>query len=118
MTGIERFEIGQRMSQMAIYGDLIWLAGQCGSAGKSVTEQTAEALEKVDRLLAQAGADKTRIVNTTIWLEDIRNYDEMNAVWDKWIPEGYAPTRSCGESRLGGTGYSVEIICVAVKAKA
>jgi len=117
MADIERLNTSTRMSQMAIYGDIIWLAGQCGTAGKSVAEQTKEALTKVDDLLAKAGADKTRLVNTTIWLSDISTYDEMNAVWDKWVPEGYAPTRSCGESRLGGTGYNVEIICVAVKSR-
>ena len=41
------------------------------------------------------------------------DYDEMNAVWDAWIPEGCAPARACGESRLGGVGYDVEIICIA-----
>lgn len=115
MADIERFETATRMSQMAIYENLIWLAGQCGTAGKSVTEQTTEALEKIDRLLMKAGSDKTRLLNTTIWLSNIETYDEMNAVWDKWIPQGFAPTRSCGESRLGGTGYDVEIICVAAR---
>jgi len=114
---IERFETGTRMSQMAIYGDLIWLAGQCGSPNKSVAEQTSEALLKIDRLLAEAGSDKTRIVNTTIWLSDISTYDEMNTIWDEWMPEGCPPTRACGESRLGGDGYDVEIICVAVRSR-
>lgn len=115
MADIKRIETGKRMSQAVVYGDLVWLAGQCGTAGKSITEQTKEALAGVERLLIEAGSDKTRILNTTIWLENIEAYDEMNAVWDKWIPEGYAPTRSCGESRLGGFGYDVEIICVAAK---
>lgn len=115
MGDIKRIETGRRMSQATIYGDLIWLAGQCGTAGESVVKQTKEALEKIERLLLKAGSDRTRILNTVIWLADITTYDEMNAVWDEWIPEGCAPTRSCGESRLGGVGYEVEIICVAAK---
>ena len=115
MTEIKRFETERRMSQMVVYGDLIWLAGQCGAANKSTAEQTREALRKIDMYLAQAGSDKTKILNTTIWLADIADYDEMNQVWDNWMPEGCAPARACGEAKLGGSGYSVEIICVATK---
>ena len=112
---IERYETGHRMSQMVVHGDLIWLAGQCGTANKSTAAQTREALEKIDTLLTQAGSDKTRLLNTTIWLANIEDYDEMNKVWDHWMPEGHAPARACGESRIAGRGYSVEIICCAAK---
>ena len=118
MADIKRIKTDQRMSQAVIHDDLIWLAGQCGTAGKTITEQTREALEKVERRLAEAGSDKTRIVNTTIWLANIEDYDAMNAVWDEWMPEGFAPARACGETRLGGVGYDIEIICVAVKNQA
>ncbi len=114
MTDIKRIEAGKRMSQVAIYGDIVWLSGQCGTAGDSITRQTQQALEKVGKLLEQAGSDKTRIVNTVIWLAKIEDYDEVNAVWDAWVPNGLAPTRSCCEARLGGNGYDIEIICVAV----
>ncbi len=113
MAEIKRIEVGKRMSQAAVYGGLVWLTGQCGTAGENIAGQTAEALTKIDRLLAAAGSDKTRILNTTIWLADMDDYDAMNAVWDAWAPEGSASTRACGESRLGGVGYGVEIICVA-----
>ncbi len=63
--------------------------------------------------MLEAGSDKTRILSATIWLSDIASYDELNAVWDAWIPDGCAPARACGESRLAGEGYDVEIICVA-----
>lgn len=115
MADIKRIATSKRMSQVAVYGDLVWLAGQCGTAGKSITEQTEEALQNVERLLTEVGSDKTKILNTIIWLADIESYDEMNTVWDEWIPEGFAPTRSCGESRLGGVGYGVEIICIAAR---
>ncbi len=113
MAEIKRIETGKRMSQAAVYGGLVWLAGQCGTAGESITAQTQESLANVERLLAEAGSDKTRILNTTIWLANMDDYAEMNAVWDAWVPEGFASTRACGESRLGGVGWGVEIICVA-----
>ncbi len=113
MEEIKRIGIGPRMSQAAVYGGLVWLTGQCGTAGDGIAAQTAESLAKIDRLLAEAGSDKTRILNTTIWLANMDDYDEMNAVWDAWAPEGCTSTRACGESRLGGVGYGIEIICVA-----
>ena len=105
--------IGNDIDIQGLHDRLVWLAGQCGTANESITVQTRESLEKIERLLAEAGSDKSRILNTTIWLADINDYDEMNAVWDAWMPEGCAPARACGESRLGGSGYNVEIICVA-----
>ncbi len=115
MSAIERFGATRRMSQVVVYQDLIWLAGQCGTAGKSVTEQTREALNKIAVFLGQNGSDTTRILSATIWLSDIVSYDEMNAVWDGWIPEGCAPAHACSVARLGGEGYDVEISCVAAK---
>ncbi len=115
MTDILRFNPGERMSQAVVYGNLVWLAGQCGTAGQSVTAQATEALGKIEKLLLEAGSDKTRILNTTIWLANIESYDELNAVWDAWIPEGCAPSRACAEARLAGKGYEVEIICIAAK---
>ena len=113
MTTIKRIGVGARMSQAAVFGGLVWLSGQCGTAGESIAAQTREALDKIDQLLAEAGSDKKRILNTTIWLADIGDYDDMNAVWDAWAPEGHTSPRACSEARLGGVGYRVEIICVA-----
>ena len=113
MAEIKRIETGKRMSQAVVHGGLVWLAGQCGTAGESITVQTQEALARIERLLAESGSDKTRILNTTIWLANMDDYAEMNAVWDAWLPEGSAPARACGESRLGGVGFGVEVICVA-----
>ena len=113
MTDTVRVKPGKRMSQAVACGDLVWLAGQCGTSGNSITEQTKEALEKIEKLLLETGSDRTRILNTTIWLANIDAYDEMNAVWDEWIPHGCEPSRACGETKLAGIGYDVEIICVA-----
>lgn len=115
MTDIERQGVDPRMSQVVVFGDLIWLSGQCGTAFDSTANQAREALEKIERYLAEAGSDKSRILSTTIWLTDISDYDAVNEVWDAWIPAGCAPARSCGETKIGGEGYSVEIICVAAK---
>ena len=112
---IERIESGPRMSQAVVHGDTVYLAGQVGKPGTSVTEQTREVLAQIDRLLAEAGSDKTRILSAQIWMADMANFAEMNAVWDAWVPAGHAPARATGESALATPDYKVEIIVVAAQ---
>lgn len=115
MAEIIRKHTGARMSQMVIHGDTIYLAGQVGTAGAPVAQQTQDCLDKVDALLAEAGSDKTKILSTTIWMADMDDFAEMNAVWDAWVPEGHAPARATGESALATPDYKVEVIVIAAK---
>lgn len=114
MTEIKRIETGPRMSQAVIANGIVWLAGQVGEPGASVTDQTRVVLEQVDRLLAEAGSDKTRIVSAQIWLADMADFAEMNAVWDQWAPQGNTPARATGEAKLATPDYKVEVIVTAV----
>ena len=116
MTTITRIATGQRMSQAVIYGQTIYLAGQVGTPGTSVTAQTQEILEKIESLLEQARSDKTQILSATIWMASMDSFDEMNAVWDAWVPEGHAPARATGESALATPEHLVEILIIAAKA--
>ncbi len=116
MSDIKRIECGTRMSQAVVHSGTIYLAGQVGEPGASVTAQTQQILANIDRLLAVAGSDKTRILSAQIWLADIADFAEMNAVWDAWVPAGNCPTRAAGESKLAAPAYKVEIIVVAAKA--
>ncbi|MCT2540135.1 RidA family protein [Sedimentimonas flavescens] len=116
MAEIKRIECGARMSEAVVYNGLIWLAGQVGAPGESVTAQTKAILASIDQLLAEAGSDKTRILSAQIWLTDIADFAEMNAVWDAWVPAGHCPARATGEARLATPDYRVEIIITAAQA--
>jgi enamine deaminase RidA (YjgF/YER057c/UK114 family) len=115
---ITRARAGPRMSQAVVHGGTIYLAGQVAdkAKGKSVGEQTKEILAQIDRLLAEAGSDKTRILSTTIYLADITTFAEMNAVWDAWVAPGHAPARATVEAKLAAPAYTVEIACIAAEA--
>lgn len=114
---IQRIEPGKRLSQAVAYGNLVFLAGQVAmdKPGASMAEQTRNILERIDKLLAQAGTDKSRILSANIWITDMRQFDEMNRVWDAWVAEGCAPARATVESRLASPDYCVEIMCVAAR---
>lgn len=110
---IRRIEPGKRMSQAVIHGDTVYLAGQVGTPGATVTEQTKDVLAAIDRLLAEAGTDKSKLLQATIWLADMRDFAAMNAVWDAWVDTTNPPARATGEARLAGPDYLVEIIVIA-----
>ena len=116
MAEITRLHTGARMSQIVTHGDTVYLAGQVGTAGTSVTQQTQECLAQIDSLLAEAGSDNTRILQCVIWLSDMADFAEMNAVWDAWVPAGHTPARACGEAKLATPEYNVEFIVTAAKA--
>ena len=110
---ITRFGTGPRMSEAVAYNGILWVAGQVGNPGESVADQTRTCLAEVDRILAAAGTDKTRILSVQIWLADIATFAEMNAVWDAWVPQGHTPARATGEAKLATPDYLVEAIVTA-----
>jgi enamine deaminase RidA (YjgF/YER057c/UK114 family) len=114
---IERIETGARMSKAAIHGDTVYLAGftAAKTLDRGVAEQTAEILAIIDGYLAKAGTDKSKLLKATIWLSDIRTVEEMNKVWDAWVPAGAAPARACIEALLQGPEKKVEIQVTAAR---
>lgn len=109
---IERIETATRMSKIVKHNGVAYLCGQVGS-GQSVTEQTQDCLSRVDALLSKAGTSKENILQAIIWVADMEDFAEMNAVWDAWVPEGHAPARACGEAKLARKELKVEIIITA-----
>jgi enamine deaminase RidA (YjgF/YER057c/UK114 family) len=111
---IKRIETGTRLSQGVVHGDTVYLAGVVpDDYSLDAKGQTEQIVRKIDRLLAAAGTDKTKMLTATIWLTDMRDFADMNSVWDKWVPEGCAPARACVESRLAVPTIKVEIRIVA-----
>lgn len=117
MTAIQRQYTNQRMSKVVIHNDTTYLCGQVGVADTSVAEQTREALRRVEALLTEAGSDKNHVLQTTVWLADMSDFDEMNAVWDQWFEEGFAPARACGEAKLARPELKVELLVTAAVIK-
>lgn len=117
MAEIKRIGVGPRMSDAVIHGDRIHFSGYVAenAPGGSITEQTRDILAQIDESLAEAGSDKTKLIEATIWLSDIGSFAEMNAVWDAWVAPGHTPTRACVESKLANPNYGVEIRVLAAR---
>ena len=100
---IERKQVGPRLSQAVVHGDTVYLAGIVADHPiPDAAAQTGQILDQIDKLLAECGSDKSKLLMATIWLADIRYFDEMNSVWDKWVVAGpHAGARMRGgEARL------------------
>ncbi|MCB1996489.1 MAG: RidA family protein [Burkholderiaceae bacterium] len=111
---IQRFDVGRRMSEMAVHNGVAYLAGQVAEdASADIAGQTRQVLAAVDALLARAGTDKTRILRAQIFLADLADFDAMNAVWEAWVVEGYTPPRATVQAALARPGWKVEIVVTA-----
>ncbi|MFY9688135.1 MAG: RidA family protein [Pseudolabrys sp.] len=114
---IERHDVGPRMSKAVVHGNTVYLAGIVAdnSKGKSVKDQTQDILRQIDGFLTKAGTDKSKLLSANIWITDMAEFAEMNAVWDAWVAPGNTPARATVQARLASPDYKVEIMVVAAK---
>ncbi|MCB6184640.1 RidA family protein [Leeia sp. TBRC 13508] len=113
MSGIERLEFDTRIHHVVKHNGVAYLTGQVGTPGTSAGEQMKEILAKIDRLLSVAGTSKDKLLNVMLWLDDLRDFEEVNKVWDAWVPMAHAPARSTGQARMAKSGMLVEVIVTA-----
>ena len=111
---IQRFHVGPRLSEMAVHNGTIYLAGQVAEdASQDISGQTRQILAAIDKLLAEVGSDKTKILSTTIYIADMADFAGMNTAWDAWVVPGATPPRATVEASLAKPGYKVEIQLIA-----
>jgi enamine deaminase RidA (YjgF/YER057c/UK114 family) len=113
---IVRHEPGPILSLAVENGDTVYLAGIVAKdLKKDVKGQTQEVLAEIDRLLARCGSSKSKLLQATIWVTDIRNRAPMNEVWTAWVDPKNLPVRACVEAKLADPACLVEIMVVAAK---
>lgn len=113
---IYRHQPGARLSEAVVAGGLIFTAGQVPTnTAADATAQTANVLAQIDALLADLGSDKSKIVDATIFLADLADYDAMNQAWDAWVPAGQTPARATVQAKLANPAWKVEIKLVAAR---
>jgi enamine deaminase RidA (YjgF/YER057c/UK114 family) len=101
MKEVERVNVEKRLSDMAIFNGVAYLAGQVpDDSSLDIQGQTTQVLHTIDRLLATAGTDKSRILMAQIFLANMKEFDGMNKAWDAWVAAGNAPPRASVEAGL------------------
>lgn len=118
--GIERLHVGRRLSEVAIAGGTVYLAGQVpeNEPEADIEGQTREVLGHIDRLLTEAGSGKQHLLSVQIYLKDITEIGRMNAVWDAWVAPGHTPPRATVQAALADPRWRIEVVVVARQAGA
>ena len=111
---VQRFDVGSRLSEMAVHNGTVYLAGQVAADDtQDIAGQTRQVLAAVDALLARAGTDKSKIVMCQIYLADLGDYAAMNVVWEAWVSAGNAPPRATVQAQLAKPAWKIEVVVTA-----
>src|SRR3989442_441243 len=113
LMSVRRLGVGPRLSAAGVPGNPVYVAGQVSGDAADVKGQTAEILKKIDALLAQAGSHKGKLLSATVYLADMKTYDQMNAAWEAWVDAQNTPARATVETKLASPKYLVEIAAIA-----
>jgi enamine deaminase RidA (YjgF/YER057c/UK114 family) len=115
---IKRIGTTTRWSDIVVHAGTVYVVEVPASLGADVAVQAREVLSSLEASLEDAGSSKAHLLMATIYLDDIRDLDAFNTVWDAWVPAGSAPVRACVQARLGKPGYKVELQVIAAVAGA
>ena len=111
---VQRFDVGTRLSEMAVHNGVCYLAGQVAAdSSQDITGQTQQVLAAIDALLARAGTDKTKLLMVQIFIKDLADFPAMNAAWEAWLPAGHAPPRATVKADLARPEWRVEMVVTA-----
>ena len=111
---VQRFDVGTRLSEMAVHNGVCYLAGQVAADGsQDITGQAKQVLSAIDALLARAGTDKSKLLMVQIFIKDLADFPAMNAVWEAWLPSGHAPPRATVKADLAKPEWRVEMVVTA-----
>lgn len=107
-------------SQAVRGNGVIYVSGQLpidpktgGFAGDSIERQTEQSLENIGAILAAAGTDMKAVVRTTVYLKDMADFADMNAVYARFF-SGSFPARVAVEVARLPKDALVEIDAIAV----
>jgi 2-iminobutanoate/2-iminopropanoate deaminase len=100
---------------------LIFVSGQGATdpatgklAGADVATQTEQCLRNVQAILQAGGSDLQHVVRCGVFLLDIKEFEQMNAVYSRVFGEHRPARTTIQAAGLPGEGLRVEIDCIAV----
>ena len=106
-------------SQAIKVGNLVYISGQIpidpttgAFVEGGIKEQTRQSLANIKAILAEAGLNMSNVVKTTVFLADMNDFADMNAVYAEFFTEPY-PARSAVAVKTLPKGALVEIEVVA-----
>ncbi len=110
---ITRIGAGDWNSKAVVHNGIAYLSGMvAGDKSVPMKQQTEQVLAQIDKFLAEAGSDKTKILSSMVYLADMSRKDEMNEAWMAWMDPANPPARAAVGTALT-PGTLVEIMVMA-----
>ena len=112
---IQRIQPSKRFSEVVIHNNTVYFAGQVPekTVKQNAYEQTKEVLSLIDKLLAEIGSEKSKILTSQIFLADMADYAQLNQAWDEWFDSQNPPSRATVEAKLADPDWKVYIVIIA-----
>lgn len=107
-------------SQAIEANGMIFVSGQLpidaatGEMAQGIEARARQSLENIKHILEEAGVTMANIVKTTVFLEDMSLFAEMNKVYATYF-KGDFPARSAVAVKALPKNALVEIECIAVR---
>ena len=100
-----------RAGEAVIHGHTVYLAAQVAHdpAPPTPAEQTRRILAQIDEELKRCGTSKYKLLTVTLYSSDARYWDEINAIWDAWVPWHDPPACTYIVAKLAASKYRVAI---------
>lgn len=104
-------------SQAIVAGGLVFVAGQrpqdpvTGEIGETIQEQTRQVIKNLEAVLTAVGSSLEKVVRSTVYLSDIKNFAPMNEVYKEMIPEPF-PARTTFGAQLRNILIEIDVIAL------
>ncbi len=103
-----------RSTNAVVHNDTVYIRGQVSDdRNADAKKQTEQVLAVIEKLLAEVGSNKSKLLWVNVWLADIRDVDAHNEAWESWIDPENPPARATVEARLAAEFQKVEISAIA-----
>ena len=102
-------------SQGIEFGNLVFVAGQrpadpvTGEIKEGIKEQTRQVIKNLESVLAVSGCTLADVLRSTVYLADIKYFNEMNEVYKEMFPAPF-PARTTIGTQLRGILIEIDVI--------
>ena len=107
-------------SQAVSNGTMLFVSGQLPidptnlKMPETIEEQTKQSIQNIQMILMEAGLSLEHVIKTTVYLQDLQDFDKMNEVYDQCFDSPY-PARSTVQVARLPKDAKVEIEVIAVR---
>lgn len=111
---IQKQDSNETLSEIAIYNGVVYLAGQVpDDDGLDIVGQSKQVFANIDKALAKAGTDKSKLLSAQVFIKDLGDFEAFNDEWNGWVSDIVPPTRAMVQARLVNPNWLVEIVVMA-----